>query len=239
MDLIYTLGHGSNWEDNELRYSLRAMHELVGDLGQVVIVGTRPRWLTNVLHIPARDLHTCKERNIMDKISLACRRDDLSQELLFANDDHFALAHQVATTIPNWRCGKLETLALKLSMANHYRQALLNTHEVLGAQGLDTWNFDIHTPIIYRRQEFLQVMANYDWEKHRGYVVKSLYANTLRLPHQHLGDCKLTQRYAYDELVTRLRGRPWWSVSDGALNPNLKRLLEALYPTPSPYEFCP
>lgn len=236
MDALYVLGTASTWQDNELRYSLRSLQQHCAGIDRLVIVGTCPTWLRDVIHIKAADPHRCKERNIMEKVLRACYRADLSGDLLFLNDDHFALAGQEATTTPNWWRGTLAQLSARLRSGSHYKQALLNTAKVLDDRGLPGLNFDVHRPIIYNRQEFKRVMASYNWELHRGYVVKSLYANTLRLTGTPGGDVKIGGKHTMKELVGLLRDLDWFSTGPTGLNQNLKALLAALYPEPSRWE---
>jgi hypothetical protein len=198
-------------------------------------VGQRPPWLINAHHVIHPDRYTCKERNIMEKIVVGCGFPDLSQRFLFMNDDHFALGPSDAE-VPYWRGGQLWNLAQRLERHHHYGQAVRNTHEALLGNGCSTWNFDLHLPIVYDKVLFPLAMACYDWTRERGYVVKSLYANTVREPGLGAGDLKLTDRYTMTELVAKLRGRSWWSIGPSSLGTNLKDLLAALYPEPSPYE---
>jgi hypothetical protein len=236
-DVVYVLGSGSFWADQELKFSLRSLELFLEDIGQVFVVGTRPRWLTNVVHLPWPDRHTCKERNIMEKLAYACGHPDLSQQFLHVHDDHFALAHQVAGEIPNW-CGRsLAAVVQAVDPANHWRDAVLNTQRALEARGLTTFNYDIHLPMIFDKTLYPEVMDTFDWfNTPRGFVVKSLYGNTLKLTPTLSADLKLVKRETLQELVARLHGRAWFSLGNSALNLNLKNLLAALYPTPSQFE---
>lgn len=235
MDVVYCLGTGSLWQDREILFSLRSLRDFVPDVEQVVVVGQRPAWLRDVRHVPAADPHHCKERNIMEKVLRAC--GTLTRPFLFMNDDHFALRPQRAAELPNWYAGTVEGLGQRLATASHYRQALLNTAEALGKHGYPTRNFDIHVPIVYDPAEFRRVMAAYDWAgTPRGFVVKSLYANTLGLPPTHLGDVKIGHACTNQRLVELLRGRPWFSIGPAALTTSVQEFFSALYPTPSPWE---
>src|SRR5687767_1481800 len=172
MDAVYILGKGSSWHDLELLYSLRSLADYVAGIDRVFVVGARPRWLTNVIHIPQGDPHKCKERNIAEKVLSACLDPRLSEKFLFLNDDHLALAPMPADDIPAWRGGDLKTLADKLTGGN-YRLAMYNTINRLKERGLSTWNFDIHTPMVMERAKFIGVMASYNWSER--FVLKSLY----------------------------------------------------------------
>lgn len=236
IDVVYPLGRGSQWNDEELRYSMRSLAKYVRGIRHVYVIGERPRWLTDAFHIAHKDPHACKERNIAEKVLRACAEPGLSQQFLFGNDDHFALGESDASAIPYWRGGPMIDLARKLSHASHYRQALLNTIEVLEAKGCSTWNFDLHLPMVMDKEFYTLAMACYDWTRARGYVVKSLYANTVGYPSVGTTDMKIVDRYEMSRIVQLIKPRRWWSIGPSALNKNMKSLLEALYPEPSPWE---
>jgi hypothetical protein len=239
-DVVYVLGTGSGWADNELRFSLRSLATYLTDLGTVYVVGHRPKWLTGVVHLPWPDHYPCKERNIMEKLAYACGHPDLSKKFLHVHDDHFMLAPGQAHDIPNWHAGPLDQLAAhvkKTTPGNHWGDAVANTHKALAAAGHTVHNFDVHFPMIFDKDDYPKTMDLYNWKgEPRGFVVKSLYANTLGLPGVKTSDIKLNQRMTTRELVDRLTGRPWFSVGNGALGGNLKQLFSALYPTASQFE---
>jgi hypothetical protein len=56
MDLVYVLGSGSRWGDNELRYSLRSVEKHLKGYNNVYLVGDKPDWVRNVTHIPKQDI---------------------------------------------------------------------------------------------------------------------------------------------------------------------------------------
>lgn len=236
IDVVYTLGTGSPWQDNELRYSLRSLERFISGINNVYIVGHCPDWLVNVTHLPFPDPHACKERNIMLKTAYVCGHPDLSENFLAIHDDHFALDYQDASEILNYAGGDLKRMSQQVAKQNHWREAVLNTYNALISKGHTTNNFDIHFPILINKKIFPAVMDLYDWRTPRGYVVKSLYGNTVGIKPTRIIDMKLAQRYSTADLVTRLKGRPWFSVGNAGLNGHFKMLLEALYPKVSIFE---
>jgi len=236
IDVVYVVGTGSPWQDGELRFSLRSLEKFVSGIGNVYIVGHCPRWATNVFHLQYPDPFPCKERNIMLKMARICGHPDLSETWLSLHDDHFALDFQEAGEIPNYSGGSLERMVAKAKPGNNWREAVQNTNNVLKSKNLPTHNFDIHTPILIDKEKFPAIMDSYNWKTPRGYVVKSLYANTIGLEPTPLIDIKLNQRYTYPDLVARLKGRPWFSTGNGGLSGHFKNLLHAIFPEPSKYE---
>jgi len=239
-DVVYVLGRGSNWADNELRYSLRSLEKFMGDLGTVFVVGQRPKWLTNVVFLPFPDVHICKERNIMIKVAYACGHPELSQTFLQVHDDHFLLAPMNGADIPNWCGGQLDQMAAsvrKKAPGNHWADAVHNTHKALAARGHTTRNFDLHYPILMDKTAYPETMDLYDWKNTpRGFVVKSLYANTLGLPGTYSPDLKINTRLELRDAVQWLKGRQWWSIGNGGLSLKFRQLFPHVYPKPSRFE---
>jgi hypothetical protein len=235
MDAVYPLGHNSPWGDRELIYSLRSLDRYARGIRRVVIVGAPlPPALGfevlpwPILHLPARDLTCCKETNIVRKVLQACNTVGLSQEFLFCNDDHFFLQDFDALTLPFYAQG---TLAEKIANRSQdsYRAALVNTADVLTEERLPTHYFDVHCPIRYDKAAFRDIMAGYDWTRKRGYVVKSLYANTNQREPTPFVDLKIDSELTTAHILDRLVGRWVFSVGDRGLTPAMKSVLATLY----------
>jgi len=253
IDVVYVLGRGSRWEDNELRFSLRSVHKHLQNVGTVFVVGERPRFNHYVrepmawerpfdgqralFHVPFPDLHHNKERNIYEKVLHACSLRFVSSPFLFMNDDHFLLQDFDADTFPDFHKADLSVAAQAMPGYSSYRQTLEHTREVLVERGLPTANFDVHCPIRYDAERFRAVMPTYDWTHPRAFAVKSLYGNSVGLAGTLQRDGKFSfvptdQRM----LVEYVRDRPFFSVGDHAVNEHLADFLLGLYPDPSPWE---
>jgi hypothetical protein len=174
----------------------------------------------------------------MLKLAYACGHPDLSETFLHIHDDHFALAPQEAILTPYWAGGTLEGIAKGMAnKRNHWHDAVMNTHNALKEKDYATHNFDLHLPMLFNKNLYPEIMDRYNWQgMQRGFVVKSLYANTLGIMPTRIGDIKLNERYSMPEIVKRLKGRPWYSIGNGGLSGQFKMLLEALYPEISKFE---
>ncbi|MFA9220547.1 MAG: hypothetical protein ACEQSL_05110, partial [Sediminibacterium sp.] len=159
MDVVYVLGIGSPWQDNELRYSLRSVQQYLKDFDRVFIVGERPAWLQNIVHVPCRD-GSQKERNIMEKILKVCATD-VSDDFFFLNDDHFLLQETSTINFPYYYTGTLEETASTRHYMKPYTHSLRNTQSALMKNNYPQNYYDIHTPIVYSKKDFSIVMAMY------------------------------------------------------------------------------
>ena len=69
-DILIPLGTGSRHQDFELRMCLRSIEKHLKGVGNIFIVGEKPNWVHNVIHIPFKDNpnNWNRARNIYDKI---------------------------------------------------------------------------------------------------------------------------------------------------------------------------
>jgi hypothetical protein len=241
IDIVYALGSGSTWDNNELRYSLRSVEKHVSNYRDVYIVGECPHWLQNVIHLPFEDKYG-HERNIMEKIKHLCEHNRPSENFLFINDDHFFLKDINAVAFRFYHKGSLAKTIKKRLINDVYKDALNNTLAMLSHNKFTTLNFDIHTPIVYNKKKFIETMDSYDWSLE--YVIKSLYCNSNGIKGVEMQeDCKISGRIAYWRLLQKIKDRNVFSIGDKCLHPypgekesSVKVLLNELFPNKSKYE---
>lgn len=237
MDIVYALGSGSNWDNNELRYSLRSVDKYVNHVGNVYLIGEKPKWIKNIIHIPMNDRPGVewKEFNIMQKILRACATPALSREFIFMNDDHFLL--HVIPPLPFYYQQTLLSSMFKRRVQDTYHKALDNTYQALMRRDYNVINYDIHVPIIYDKNLFADTVLSYDWNTAPGgYVIKSLYCNTLGVKGQEVMDLKIKERMDCFKLEALTLGRKFFSIDDSSINLDMGTYLQYLYPIKSKYE---
>lgn len=236
MDVVIPLGNGSNWNNTELKFALRSLVAYCHNVDNVYIIGEKPNWIKSIVHIPAMDMQGSqyKERNIYNKIMIACSLAELSPDFLFMNDDHYLLSR-----IPPLWCyyhDMLSTTVDNRVAHDSYYYALRNTLEVLDSKHLPTKNFDCHAPVVYNKDKFKRVMSTYDWTVHYGYVIKSLYCNTLGINGKKCEDLKITSHLKCAHLEALVSGRKFFSIGDGATGSDMEIFLQYLFPKKSKYE---
>lgn len=237
VDIVYALGNGSVWNDNEIRYSLRSVEKHLRGYRNVYIVGKLPLFLKNIFHIPYDDIYRCKETNIYYKILRACQEQNISDDFLFFNDDHFLNNHFDAQTFPSFHKGDLINLINRLPEYNLYRRSLIMTAKTLKSLNLSTINFDTHTPLLYNKSNFLEIMPKYDWSNRFGFTVKSMYANSLKLQGTAEPDYKLNYPSTKQQIYNFISPSKIWSIGNKAINDELNQVLQELFITPSKWEF--
>jgi len=185
ISIVIPLGHGSRWQDNELRYCLRGIEENL-EFKDIWIIGRIPTWVKNVNFIPFSDSENVSDHNIMKKVKVACEHP-ITDRFLFANDDHFLLHKFDINNFPNYYDGTCHDL-LKNRHQSPYQRRVRNTMNYLIANKLPQYYFDIHYPIIYEKDKFVERVVSLPWNK-TSFVIKSLYANHEK-EKEYARDCK-------------------------------------------------
>lgn len=225
MDVLYPIGSGSKYNDLELKYSLRSLEKYLSGYDRIFIVGNLPNWIKkdSVVHIPKGD-GLYKQQNIFLKIKAAID-NGISNNFLFFNDDHFLLQPLQADQLPYFYDNTLQHWATKAR--GRYKGAILNTGEGL--------YYDVHTPIIYNGEKFLNTVGKLDWSKE--YVIKSAYCNANQIGKiVKIDDIKIEQERTVEQLKAIIHKKMFFSIATYALYPAMKQLLNELYPEKSKYE---
>ncbi len=235
MDVVYILGKGTNWKDNEIRYSLRSLAKHADKIDKVFIIGQCPDFLTGVIHYPHPDPHSCKELNIMEKIMRACELGEVSSNFFLVNDDHFFMQDFSLAKYPYYYSGTLSEYFEGANKFGRYTQAVGNTMKALSENKLSGKFFNVHHPIVINKSKFKKVMKQYDWNVLHGYVIKSLYCNTLAIEGEPIKDCKITRRVGLPEILKIIEGKPLFSTGD-AFSQDMRDFLGKTFPSKSPWE---
>lgn len=178
MDIVYILGTGSTWQDNEIRYSLRSLKHI--DHDRVFVVGERPDWLTNIEHIPADDIYgSQKQRNALHKLSVATM-SSVSDDFILMNDDFFILA---PTIIEYAHKGTLDE-TLNGRATGRYLEAIKNTL----VRFPDGFDYSLHIPFIYNKAKLAETIASCGEEP---VLLRSVYGNMHHVGGEQRNDVKL------------------------------------------------
>lgn len=225
ISVVYALGKGSRLKDFEIKMSLRSVEKNLSNVKDVWVVGECPIWL-KVNHIPATDPFEIPDRNILSKIMKAVECPEVTDEFLFANDDHFLLKPFDAELFPYYYSMDMEAY-LKSRGTDNYRRRVRNSYEFLKAKGLPTKYFDSHTPILYNKSKFKHIMSELDWSKSPGFVLKSVYANSLNI--------EGTQQEDYKGNLIPTQNVNIFSTLP-TIKASIQRFLMEQFPTKSKYE---
>lgn len=246
VDILIPLGLGSAWQNNELRYCLRSIERFATGFERVFVVGEDPGFLakggsatrsTIVFH-PLKDIAANKQAAIAHKIFWTFQNTDISDTVALFNDDYVLREPVDLNQLPYYQRGPLRLAAARQNEPE-YRQCLENTMRALEEAGKLSLHYDIHVPMLFCRQPFVDLKLWWQrslCEKH-GLVVKSTYANNmLDFPGPTMRDCKFRHDYSRADFESFILGRFVFSYSDAGLTPMLKEWLTEKFPEKSRWE---
>lgn len=223
MDLVIPFSHSIN-KDDELKMSLRTIERNLEGSGHVWIVGDTPLWNLNPVNstvIPAKDVYNKEpNRNIANKMLIACANNLIPDEFLLVHDDNFITAPCDIDIWPwnqkgtEWK----DTLAEK------------NTKELFGK---NIPNFDLHCPHRMTKVGIRLALQHLDWKKPGGYCIKTAYCLTNNVPSNFYWDLKILTEAGIKKLTA---GRPFFSCSDESYYPLVHDWLIERFPNNSRYE---
>lgn len=231
MNLLYIIGSGSVHYNEELRYSLRTVEAHCTDVEKITIVGERVSFLSEDVEFhKITEAEGNKEYRIAMKIYNACKAGYITGDFAFMNDDFFF------TGLYDWTKNYAKP-ELKSNGFNHYQKAINDTKEYLLSLGCSTYHFDVHTPIIYNAEKFIDLLPHIRKSQltSNGMTVKSLYGNIYNLTPTWYEDCKLSTLQTPRDWE-RIRQTPVISCSDGCWRNGMRAYLKKTYPNKSKYE---
>lgn len=236
IDVVIPFGNGSLWGNNELRYCLRSIEKHLKGYRDIYIIGDFPDFINDkVKYIPYYE-NTYRTNNIKNKILQACNNSNVSRNFLCTNDDIYFVKDVNAFEYPYYYFSNFEDRIkerLNRNINNDtYLQSLNKTYNHLLKTELPTKYFDCHYPILYNKNAFKVVTNSVNWEKEYGYVIKSLYCNTMGINGIPIGDCTIKLGKYMDLLLMAYHV----FSTDDEIDNDIKNKLEELFPEKSKYE---
>lgn len=225
MDVLYTLGTGSLYQNEEIKQSVKLFQKHV-KFDRLWIIGEEVKLDTNYNFIPFKDCLT-RTNNVFRKIVEVCENYDISEDFLYMMDDVFVLKDIDIDNYPMYHSGELKDFP----NSGSYFKELNNTKEFLIKNNKPILNFGVHCPIVYNKKKIMEIDSFY-WKEVNGknnqLNPRILYGNYTEGNKVFTKDCKLIRDYPMEELKTLLKDKEWFSIGSRSYEGNIKKYLEEL-----------
>lgn len=205
----------------ELKLCIQGIKRFMLNHYNVYIIGDKPSFDGDYIHIPDSDRGRGKQDNIRLKILTAFAHPEITDPFLFMNDDYFLLKEMDAQKVPYlYNKTMIQAFHDKRKIGS-YKTALQNTVELIGA---DAMHYDIHFPIIYWKDKFKKYVNSLpwnDWRYKEGFVIKSVYSNKIPSNHAHqqMEDPKLKDHLlSPEEIHEVVKDWPMFSTDENSFN---------------------
>lgn len=235
MDIVLPIKKGgSYWKDRELRYCLRSIEKYFLDLGKVYIIGYKPSWVKNVIHISHDDSFIDnKGANIISKLIRACKDERITDSFLFVSDDQYFLKPLHARQIHayyNFYLNHPYKLKNKF-----WRKCMSNVKRVMNKEGLPAYCYEPHTPLVINKRKYWSTMLNYNWQDNL-FPTLSLYFNTIKKNHKRIPDNYRARFAKLETDLSIINDKSFLSHDDMGLSNQLQDKLKELFPEKSKFE---
>lgn len=191
-DVVYVLKESELNE--ELRYSLRSVATNYPE-ARVWLVGYKPTWVTNVEHIPVKQVKGQKHPNSLRNQRAALTSLTISDPFWFWNDDMFLLS-LTNTGPPVYHWGYVDSVLDSYGpsrLGTSYYRSMVATRGILSGLGYtNPLSYAAHVPLLTHKTPMLDALDKYNQD---GVFIQhaTIYANLIglggiELPH---GDVKI------------------------------------------------
>jgi len=212
IDVLYIVGNGSLYRNEELRYSLRSLDKFGKNVGRVFIAGECPDFVdqTKITFLPELDIG-CPVINHWWKVDQTFRKTDIGDRALLMYDDIFFCRPVDCANYPwRWR-GELPWDR----QTGEYRRSLYNARTWLMSNNYPGLNYELHQPCIYEKDKFLSMAKDFEELKLSdvGMVPRSVYANRfVNGKAEYMKDLKI--RAWVKDLDELIKDRDCFSIAD-------------------------
>jgi hypothetical protein len=241
------LASGATWD--ELRYSLRSLEKNLQQEFTVYLVGDKPDWITNVIHLP----HT-REEGVVDtatydanrKLKLFIDQPDAPDYFIRMNDDIYLLqpVNSIDLEVTRYIRTYGELKSGMLSGGENWKKAVMRSVMAVREKGYKGYMTESHCPEFINRALMKAVYEMYAPIENR-LLTSTLYFNTF--PHSTYINDKKTERalfygveseysYSSTNVVEKIAGKRYLNHNDVGLNDELKKVISTLFPEKSKFE---
>lgn len=213
IDILYIIAtNPSKNFDVELKCSLRTVHKYVKDVGRIYITGRCPDFINKdkVIFTPARDIG-CPMINHWWKIKQTIARTDIGENFALMYDDIFFKKPVTLSEYKHYQQGKLMDNTYG---GPAYRESIENTIKWLEERKFNTYDYELHIPFVYNRENFLSlepIFSELKKDEH-AMAVRSVYANMFNLETPYKHDVKI--RKAFDTIDKQVMKQECLSTTD-------------------------
>ena len=195
MDVVYPFIASEQNDSEELRYSLRSLVNMSHN--KVYIIGDKPSWVTNVIHI-AMPQDKSKHENIRANMLAVATNLDISNNFVYMNDDFFIM--KSIKEVPQYDYGDMKTLIKRYHKlhpkGSTYIDAMEKTYHLLRDRGFkEPLSYELHTPMVFNKQRIRILLAGIDDETVQ---FRSVYGNTFYDQSNSIEDVKIFSNPAYN-----------------------------------------
>lgn len=229
LDIVYFVKDGI--KNEELRYSLRSVDTNMPHR-RVWIFGGCPMNITPDVRVRVDQTGCTKWDKVRNMYKMACENKEITDNFIMFNDDFFVM-QPIDYLEPFFRATldeHIPILEAKLKRPSEYSRLLRKCRDKLTELGETKLSYELHTPFIFNKQNFLDMLNKYP-EMH---CARTMYGNLYKVGGRRTNDVKIFNiNPSFDYKNSR-----FISTDDSIVNINndIWRWLQKQFPKKSKFE---
>ena len=245
MDILYVIGKSGPKNHLELRMSLRSICKYGKNIGNVIVAGFIPDWLSDeVVKIPIGDKYSYKHSNILRCIENVVDMGIVDGDFLYSSDDHFYCKDVDFDNYPYYIKGNLRNYVAVNDPYYRYHKSLYDTRCLLTKYGYPTKNYSQHcnthmsSDIIKEIKELIHESYNLPFGAEPTSLIMNVWQTKENPPPiEHRDDMKILHAECLAEIRCQLNGRECFSIGNrAATNTGITMFFNEEYSYPCIFE---
>jgi sRNA-binding regulator protein Hfq len=236
MDILYILGTGSQWNNNELKFSLRSIEKFAKGYNRIFLTGdVKPGFINdNVIYNKIED-YSHPAINSLNKVLWTAKNTDISENFILNYDDNFLLKELDITQYPYYCKGQLKKVN---DTGAIYRQSEVDTYKYLLRKGLATFNYGVHCPIIFNKKEFLEIEDIWQdcLKSQYGMLYRTIYCNYFKKQRKERPDSKVYVCNGEKDVERQISEFDCFSICNKVINKGVSEFLNHNFINKSQWE---
>lgn len=245
MDILYIVGTGSKWDNNELKYSLRSLEKNGTGINRVMIVGEKPKFVIDDMpYMYCFDKYGkfFAHKNIYNKIKIAIHSGMLPDHFLISSDDHFYYRPTDFDNYPVYYREREIPAEIPANVKhNLYQLSLQETRKFLLKHGLPVYqtnphaNTHIDVNLWKDNLDLFTKAQELRWGGETNCIMGNLMIANGIIP-EPIEDCKVYSFEDRAEFDEKIKNVHVFSMADKALNCGIGSILSEMFPEKSRWE---
>ena len=236
IDVLYIVGDGSLYNNEELKYSLRSLEENCWDVRDVYIAGYCPDFIDKgkVIWCDVQDVSNPRFNHWWKVHNTFKKHKEMTKDVVLMYDDIFMTKQVSLEHYPYYYSGELYAR----TEINRYHLAKQKSKVFLETIGKPILDFENHCPIRYNRSKFLKMEDIFSGLKDDvvRLSVRSVYANQYSKPKEMVMQTDLKIREPVQNIEKVIKNHDYFSISADQLKGEVLRWLQERYKHKSKWE---
>ncbi len=235
----------SRTQGDELRFATASLQKNLRVPFNVVVIGDREDWFSDeIIHLPCECFSDNPQADMIEKLKMAIASEYVSEKFIWTSDNTYLVS---PVTMADLEVLKVRGFLDPQDFSGTDRGNVVRTIDLMKPvlPELVPWDYATHTPVVFEKEQWVEIFEEFPDVMNGGYFLESLYFNLCYGDHIPVMldwskdpwllpiKTKNPNKEAYDRLV---KTKKFMTNSESAYSAFLVEQLMKLFPEKSRFE---